>query len=504
MASSLSSSSSISSSFSFTSCQAFGLQEGKWDFGLPSKAFPQCQGSIHRAVVAHGATVGSPRSRSQGRPRAPVRKRLWKEGLYPGTSDSSVASPTRTPIKNHKKKMDDKKAAKAWVPTVTECLAERIAKMQWQEALEVFQMLKEQPFYEPKAGTYMKLFVLLGKFGQPYRALELFDEMVEEGCEPTTELYTALLSGYCRSNLLDDAFSVLDKMKSLPLCQPDVFTYSTLIKACVEASEFGLVDSLFKEMSEREITPNTVTQNIVLGGYGRAGKYDKMEQVLNEMLESTTSKPDVWTMNIVLGLFANTGQIETMEKWYEKFRNIGIEPESRTFNIIMGAYGKQKMYEKMTAVMEYMRKMSYPWTTATYNNVIEAFADAGDVKNMECAFEQMRAEGMKADTKTFCCLINGYSSAGLFHKVVSSILLAERLDVVMTTLFFNSVISACAKAKDLMEMERVYQRMKKKQCRPDDATYSIMIQAYQEEGMYDKIYDLDQERSKILSNSVAH
>ncbi|CAN6470385.1 unnamed protein product [Victoria cruziana] len=494
---------SLSSSFSFTSHQAFGLQEGRWDFRLSSEALPQCQRSIQRVAVVCGAPVGSPRSRSRDRPRVPSRKRLWKEGEFRGISDSSIASPPRTPIKNQKKKMDDKRTAKAWVPTVTECLAERIGKMQWQEALEVFQVLKEQPFYEPKAGTYMKLFVLLGKFGQPYRALELFDEMVEEGCEPTTELYTALLSAYCRSNILDDAFAVLNKMKTLPLCQPDVFTYSTLIKACVEASEFGLVHSLFKEMSEREIIPNTVTQNIVLGGYGRAGEYDKMEQVLNEMLESTSSKPDVWTMNIVLGVFANTGQIEMMEHWYERFRDIGIEPETRTFNILMGAYGKKKMYEKMTAVMEYMRKMSYPWTTATYNNVIEAFADAGDVRNMEGAFEQMRSEGMKADTKTFCCLINGYGSAGLFHKVVSSIQLAERLDVVMNTSFFNSVISACAKAKDLMEMERVYQRMKEKQCRPDDATYSMIMQAYQEEGMHDRVYDLDQERSKMLSNSVA-
>jgi len=36
---------------------------------------------------------------------------------------------------------------------------------------------------------------------------------------------------------------------------------------------------------------------------------------------------------------------------------------------------------------------------------------------------------MKADTKTFCCLIDGFSDAGLFHKVVSSIQLAERLEV---------------------------------------------------------------------------
>ncbi|XP_058075913.1 pentatricopeptide repeat-containing protein At3g06430, chloroplastic [Magnolia sinica] len=429
-----------------------------------------------------------------------TKKRHWKEGEFPGISETSLPHSPRSPIKNLKKKMDNKKAAKAWVSTVTETLAEKIEKKQWEDALEVFEMLREQPFYLPREGTYMKLLVLLGRSGQPYRAHKLFDTMVEEGCEPNAALYTALLAAYCRNNLLEDAFAVLNHMKTLPLCQPDVFTYSTLLKACVEASRFELVNTLFQEMADRQITPNTVTQNIVLGGYGKAGKFDKMEKVLSGMLESSMCKPDVWTMNIILGLFGNKGQIEAMEKWYEKFRSIGIEPETRTFNILISAYGKKHMYDKMTAVLEYMRKLAFPWTTSTYNNVIEAFADVGDAKHMEYAFDQMRAEGMKADTKTFCCVINGYSNARLFHKVVSSIQLAERLEIPANTSFYNAVISACAKAEDLMEMERVFTRMKDRHFQPDLTTFSIMIEAYAKEGMTDKIYDLEQEKQKMGGN----
>jgi pentatricopeptide repeat protein len=62
----------------------------------------------------------------------------------------------------------------------------------------MFEMLKEQPFYQPKEATYMKLLVLLGRCGQPQRAHQIFDEMIEEGIEPTSEFYTALLAAYCR------------------------------------------------------------------------------------------------------------------------------------------------------------------------------------------------------------------------------------------------------------------------------------------------------------------
>ncbi|PHU29978.1 Pentatricopeptide repeat-containing protein, chloroplastic [Capsicum chinense] len=420
----------------------------------------------------------------------------WKEGEYPGFSEVSVShlnnkKGRRTPFK---KKIDRKNAGNTWVNTVPEALSDCIDKKQWQQALQVFEMLKKQPFYLPKEGTYMKLLVLLGRCGQPGQAQQLFDSMIEDGLEPTSELYTALIGAHSRSNLLDKSFSLLHSMIELPHCQPDVYTYSILIKACVDASRFDLVESLYKQMDDRSIVPNTVTQNIVLSGYGRAGKYAEMEKVLLGMLESADSKPDVWTMNTILSIFGNKGLIEMMERWYEKFRNFGIEPETRTFNILIGAYGKKKIYDKMSSVMEYMRKLSFAWTTSTYNNVIEVFSDAGDAKHMEYTFDQMHAEGMKADTKTFCCLIRGYANAGLFHKVINTVQLAGELEIPENTSLFNSVIYACTKAEDVMEMERVFKRMKDKQCRPDLMTYSTMIDAYQKEGMTDKVNYLEQEK----------
>ena len=83
--------------------------------------------------------------------------------------------------------------------------------------LQAFDMLREQPFCEPKEGTYMKLLVLLGRSGQPTRASQLFDAMIEEGCKPTSELYMALLGAYCRNNLINEAFSILNQMKALPV-----------------------------------------------------------------------------------------------------------------------------------------------------------------------------------------------------------------------------------------------------------------------------------------------
>lgn len=141
---------------------------------------------------------------------------------------------------------------------------------------QVFELLREQLWYRPYPGMYIKLIVMLGKCKQPEKAYELFQEMIEEGCEVSHESYTALLSAYSRSGLLDKAFSILNEMKNSPDCQPDVHTYSILIKSCLQVFAFNKAQTLLSDMVTRGIKPNTVTYNTFIDAYGKAKMYSDL------------------------------------------------------------------------------------------------------------------------------------------------------------------------------------------------------------------------------------
>lgn len=137
----------------------------------------------------------------------------------------------------------------------------------------MFELLREQLWYRPNSGVYIKLIVMLGKCKQPQKADELFQAMIAEGCVVNHEAYTALLSAYGRSGLFDKAFSLLEQMKNTPDCQPDVQTYSILIKSCLEYYAFDKVQALLSDMTAQGIRPNTVTYNTLIDAYGKARKY---------------------------------------------------------------------------------------------------------------------------------------------------------------------------------------------------------------------------------------
>lgn len=137
---------------------------------------------------------------------------------------------------------------------------------------QVFELLREQLWYKPNSGIYIKLIVMLGKCKQPEKAHELFQAMVDEGCYVTRESYTALLSAYSRSGHLDRAFSILEEMKNTPDCEPDVQTYSILIKSCLHVFAFDKAHYLLSDMTIQGLKPNTVTYNTLIDAYGKAKK----------------------------------------------------------------------------------------------------------------------------------------------------------------------------------------------------------------------------------------
>lgn len=381
--------------------------------------------------------------------------------------------------------------------TVLDTLHERITALRWESALKVFELLREQHWYKPNAGIYVKLITMLGKCKQPEIAHTLFQAMIDEGCVVDREAYTALMSAYSRSGLFDKAFSILNQMKKIPDNRPDVFTYSILIKSCLQLYDFGTVKSLLSEMEMQGIRSNTVTYNTLIDAYGKAKKFVEMESVLVKMLRQPDCQPDVWTMNSTLRAFGGSGQIEMMEKCYEKFQKAGIEPSIKTFNILLDAYGKTENYEKMSAVMQYMQRYHFSWTLVTYNIVIDAFGRAGDIKQMEFLFRLMQSERIKPNCVTLCSLVRAYGNTGKNEKIAAVLRYADNSDVTLDIVFFNCLIDAYGLMGCIAEMKGVIGMMKRRGCDPDKITYRTMIKAYSMNGMTSHAKELQKELGSL-------
>ncbi|KAL0413711.1 UNVERIFIED_CONTAM: Pentatricopeptide repeat-containing protein [Sesamum radiatum] len=390
---------------------------------------------------------------------------------------------TEAAIKAIEKKANSSKYKNLWPKAVLEALSDAIKQNRWESALKILGLLRQQHWYEPRSQTYVKLLVMLGKCKQPNQASMLFETMLCDGLRPTVDVYTALVGAYAFNGLVDKAFSIVEDMKSVDNCKPDAFTYSILIKNCIKFHLFDMIGLILEEMSHLGIECNTVIYNILIDGYGKAKRFELMENSLTNMVQSGRCCPDIFTFNSVVGAYGGCGRINEMEKWFDEFQLMGLKPDIMTYNILIRSYGKSGLYQKMGSVMEFMKKRFFSPTIVTYNIVIEVFGKAGNIEKMDEMFLKMKHHGLKPNSITYSSLVSAYSKAGLLGKVDSILRQVENSDVVLDTPFFNCTINAYGNAGDVEKMMELLMAMEGCGCKPDNVTFATIIQACRAQGM---------------------
>ncbi|KAL8555357.1 hypothetical protein ACS0TY_003245 [Phlomoides rotata] len=399
--------------------------------------------------------------------------------------DLSKILRTDSAIKAIERKANSSKYNNLWPKAVFEALNDAIKQNRWESALKIFGLLRKQHWYEPRCQTYAKLLVMLGKCKQPNEASLLFETLLLDGLQPTIDVYTALVGAYALNGQFDKAFRLVQDMKSVINCKPDVFTYSTLIKCCIKQHLFDVIGLILKEMLESGIECNTVTYNILIDGYGKAKCFELMENSLTDMVQSGNCCPDNFTFNSVIGAYGGCGRIKEMEKWFDEFQLMGLTPDIVTYNILIRTYGNSGLYQKMTCVMEFMKKRFFSPTIVTYNIIIEVYGKAGDIEKMDEIFLKMKHQGVKPNSITYSSLVSAYGKAGLLGKVSSVLRQVVNSDVVLDTPFFNCIINAYGKAGDMENMMELFTAMEGNGCKPDDITFATMIQASRAQGRVD-------------------
>ncbi|XP_051143083.1 pentatricopeptide repeat-containing protein At3g53170-like isoform X2 [Andrographis paniculata] len=398
---------------------------------------------------------------------------------------------TEAAIEQIERKANSSKYNNLWPKAVLEALSNAIKRNRWESALKIFYLLRQQQWYVPRSQTYTKLLVMLGECKQPNQASLLFETMLSDGLRPTVDVYTALVGAFALNGLFDEAFSIIENMKSTGDCKPDAFTYSILIKCCVKQYRFEMIKVILEEMSCFGVKCNTVTYNTLIHGYGKAKRFEQMDNSLTEMIQSGECCPDIFTFNSVIGAYGGCGKIEEMEKWFDEFQLMGLEPDIMTYNILIKSYGNSGLYQKMGLVMEFMERRFFSPTTVTYNIVIEIFGKAGDIEKMNEMFLQMKHRGLKPNTITYSSLVCAYSKAGRLEEVDAILRQIESSDVVLDTVFFNCIINAFGVAGDIERMQELFIAMEGCGCKPDNITFATMIQAFQAKGMIDAAKNLE-------------
>lgn len=182
-------------------------------------------------------------SRNPGKPRGP----LWRGRNLSNESLQAVQELKRAKG-NHASVLTvlNTKISRLLKPDLVAVLGELQRQDECELALQIFDVVRKEIWYKPDVVLYVDMINTLGRNNliEDVEKLTIFSR--EEGIQPDSRFYTAVIGANLRSGKIPKAMEVYDEMKKNG-CFPSELTYGILLKGLHDSGEVDLAIALEAE-----------------------------------------------------------------------------------------------------------------------------------------------------------------------------------------------------------------------------------------------------------------
>jgi len=234
------------------------------------------------------------------------------------------------------------------------------------DCFRLYEKMRERDL-APSQVTYGILLDGLINDHEVEKAVQVFKTMIKDGCEPNTVLYTTLIKGFARAGQVDEAEEIFAQMRMNKNMQPDVITFSILIKANCDAGRLEASLKLVMSMTDVGLKPDEVIFNNLLSGCIQDCNVGLANQLYAEM-HKTKVKPTVATFSILLRLYAQCKRWDDAVNLLHQVTAQGLQTEPRLYGQLVHSCLRNRQGKRAIEVYELLTKASIP--TPSMNSFI--------------------------------------------------------------------------------------------------------------------------------------
>ena len=338
--------------------------------------------------------------------------------------------------------------------------------------------------------TIINIMVESGNFDLAWK---YFDEMESTyNVEPDIYTYSTLLKSIKNfepdQKNIERAFDILKivKLSKTKGIKPDEIFYNCVLETCVKHEKMEQAENVFEDMKEANITTSKITYAIMIKGYGNEYNLNKAFKVFNEM-KTRNIQPNEIIFGCLLNACVKANKIERACEVYEEIKNGSlIQMNVVLYSTLIKAYTKCKNFNKAFEI--YNKMMNDSTVTPniiTYNAILDCCVECTDIDMMNKIYEEIKQKAQadenssQPDLITYSTVIKGYSRIKDSDKVLDIYnYLKGRDDIVLDEVVFNSLLDGLFKSGKFDEALKVFEEMKKYEIKRSNSTYSILIKLY--------------------------
>ncbi|KAH6768422.1 hypothetical protein C2S51_013758 [Perilla frutescens var. frutescens] len=244
---------------------------------------------------------------------------------------------------------------------------------------------------------------------RPLDALRYFVEMKRETVVSTFHSVSGALSAASRAAMLDQCMLIHGHAVVTGL---DFQTY--VATALIDGyGKCGIVEEARKVFDELEMELNAVGWNAMMAAYAQQGSHENVVELFR-LMESRGIEADEYSFLAVLTAFYNAGMVKETEMWLNRMKvQYGLEPMIEHYTCLVGAMGKAGKIEEAEKVA---MMLPYEPDAAVWRVLLSSCANN---KNPEVAWRMTKRllEINPNDDSAYVILANAFASTARWDEV---------------------------------------------------------------------------------------
>merc|ERR1719265_1716420 len=271
----------------------------------------------------------------------------------------------------------------------------------------------------------------LVKGGEVEEAWRLVQELVKDESlkqHVNTVIYSTILKGFVLSKQPQQVFVVHSKMReSGTPC--NTISYNTMIDACARHGIMDKVPPLLEEMKAGCVEPDIITYSTIVKGYCQSGDIGRAFEVLKEMKSDGKYTPDEIMYNSLLDGCAKQNLVKDALWVLEDMKESGVSASNYTLSITVKLMGRaRKLNQAFSIVEDTCAAHGFQPNVHVYTSLVQACIQNRKLdKAIEVHHMMIEESGCQPDEKFYSALVRGCLQAGALEKAVSVVRCAHHL-----------------------------------------------------------------------------
>ncbi|KAJ7532424.1 hypothetical protein O6H91_13G002800 [Diphasiastrum complanatum] len=332
---------------------------------------------------------------------------------------------------------------------------------------------------------------MYAKCGRIKKAHKVFNNMHERNVVS----WNALIAGYAYEGLCMEALDLYEQMKQEGM-QPDNVTYVVLLKACARVASLEQGKQLHSDIIASGLENDASVGNTLVDMYAKCGCIEMACEVFNKINER-----NVVSWNAMIGGYAQQGLGKEALALYEQMKQEGVQPDNVTYVVLVNACARTEALEEGKQLHSDVIRSGFESDVIVGSALVDMYAKCGCIEHARQMFNKMSAP----DVASWNALIAGYAQQGLGKEALALYDQMKQEGVQPDSVTYVVLLKACASIAALEQGKQLHSHIVRRGFELDVIVGSAIVDMYAKCGCIEdarEVFDNLHERDVVAWNAM--